>query len=211
MSGSIRKPLKILLALILVVGVMIIAGTRLYKSDALSRKKTNDNIQESKAIFSVRKFMGKKIKLKVTGKLKVPIGILYELHTNDGKLYFQVEKKSGKVIYASIGDIKFRETSAAVINSAAARKIAGKFARLHQEDFKGFGLDANQADYFWPKPTYWTFIWHHQSSSNQSDKFAKVTVDAIAGKVVSFGIGEKDWSSFCLPDKKQAPWRTKQT
>ena len=209
----LNKSLKILLLFLAGLAILFV----LLFNVRQPRKRSNKSdapLANSKNILSKNKaavvrFWHKKIALKTIGHFKVPVGMIYELRSLDKKLYFQVERKTNKVTYASIGDISFRETSEAVINRPDARKIALNFARSHSGEFKGFSLDAKQADYYWPKPTYWTFIWHYRPTSSKNVKFAKVTVDAVTGKVVSFGIGDKDWASFCLPDKKQAPWAGK--
>lgn len=204
-SHVLKKLRQFLLPFLVVIFLMLMLA--LFNKP--KPKRSNAEEKNSRAKTAVARFLRRRIDLKTIAGFKAPIGTIYELRSLDKKFYFQVEKKTAKVTYASIGDIKIRPTTKTLINRIDAQNIALKFARSHSEQFKNFSLDPDQADYFWPKPTYWTVIWRHRSTKGHSGEFAKVTVDAVSGQVVSFGIGSDQWSSFCLPDKKQAPWADK--
>jgi hypothetical protein len=163
-------------------------------------------ITASQAKLAARDFINKKIKLTVTGKLDLPTGRVYEISSSGRQFYFQVSEQSGEVVYASLGEIKSRPVTKATISRRRALKIALSYAKHHSDQFKTFKIAAKQADFFWPKPTYWTFVWNGQPPYHNKTDFAKVTVDALTGKVVSYGIGNRRWAMFCLPDKKQAKW-----
>lgn len=161
-----------------------------------------------KGVAVVSKFMRRDLVLKEVGEFRVPGAVITELVSADKRYYFNVDKETGDVVYADFGGIKMRRFKNEGIGRDAAERIALRYAARHRNEFKDFKLLPEQADYFWPKPTYWTFIWQGEPGSRY--QFAKVTVDNITGEVAAFGVGSLGWSSFCLPDKKQATWATQQ-
>ncbi len=152
--------------------------------------------------------MDKKLDLEILGKFDVPIGTIYEVATTDRDSFFHVLKDSRDVIYADIGGMKMRPAKNEMISRDDALLIAKEYIDSQDIELEGFVLPDKQADFFWPKPTYWTIVWY--ASPDSPFEFAKVTVDAENGKVVAYGKGNDDWSTFCLPDKAQAAWADEQ-
>lgn len=145
----------------------------------------------------VERFAGRRLKLRAPVKLDLPDGAVYEVRSTDSKFYFHVDPRRRAVVYASLGEIEFRQPTESRLDTDQAQAVALGFARQHRRDFKDYRFSPGQAGFQWPKPTYHTFIWDRRRSPD----FAKVTVDAVTGKVVSFGRGNSAWSAFCLPKK----------
>ncbi len=153
---------------------------------------------------SIDRFMDMELELEVLGKFDVPIGTIYEVATEDRDSFFHVLKGSKEVIYADIGGMKMRPAKNGMLTRDDALEIATDYVDAQKIDLNGFILPDEQAEFFWPKPTYWTIVWY--ASPESPYEFAKVTVDAKNGKVVAYGKGNDDWSTFCLPDEAQAAW-----
>lgn len=201
--GQRRRLLKAPALFIIFIIFILTVATLFFDGAAATASK---GVTRSQAKSEINRFMKKKHRLVYMGTLRLPGVSVYEIRSRDKKLYFQVNKRTGEVVYASLGEINFRAASAAAIPRGQASKIAAAFAARHSALFKNLRLSPDQADYYWPKPTYWTFIWKAERRSRYD--FAKVTIDGQTKKVVSFGVGNRNWSMFCLPDKKQAKWAT---
>ena len=167
-----------------------------------SKAKVEESRHWAKA--SIERFVDEKLELEVLGKFDVPIGTVYEVATKDRDFFFHVHERSKEVIYADIGGMKIRPAKNEMITREDAFKIAVEYIGSGEIDLEGFILPDEQADFFWPKPTYWTIVWY--ASPESLYEFAKVTVDAENGNVVAYGKGNDDWSTFCLPDRAQAAW-----
>lgn len=155
---------------------------------------------QAKIFQAAQEFLGKKISLKLLGKTKTPTGLIYELKAEDGA-YLNVRAKDFTVTFANLGQIEKRSL-APVFSYQQAKTKALSWAK-RKPIFKRFKLVKKQVNFDWPKPTYYTVIWQAKDLKTP-DKFAKVTVDLVTGKVVSYGVGNPKWSMFCLPIKVQS-------
>jgi len=185
--------LKVTAVLLLVLLIFTLSGCQ----KRLPNQPLNYQAQLFKAAQS---FLGKKEPLKVLGKTKTPSGLIYELKAKNGA-YLNVRAKDLTVTFANFGEIKKRSLTP-VFNYQQAKAKALSWAKK-KPIFQQFKLVKEQVNFDWPKPTYYTVIWQAKKLKSP-DKFGKVTVDLVTGKVVSYGVGDPKWSMFCLPVKVEA-------
>ena len=180
--------------LALILGLVALGGCR--QAPAKPRL-----LSRAGALIKIEEFFDRQFKLRVLSLTKFPNGPGYEIKELDGPGYFVVDAKNGEIDYGLLEDIKAKD-SGDFIDFNKAEAVARKWALRHPV-FADFRYLKKQADYQWPKSGYYTVIWAGRAPARSSREFAKVTVDLVTGKVVSFGMGDPKWTMFCLPKKKK--------
>lgn len=153
-------------------------------------------IGKDKAFEPILKLLGSRHRLKVLALTKFPTGRGYEIKDLEGPGYFVVDAGSGSVDYALLEDI-VAKTSGLKYNLKDAAGLARKWAAEHRL-WAGLDYSDKQPDFQWPKAGYYTVVWTGDKEKRDR-RFAKVTVDLVTGRVVSFGVGDPRWSMFCMP------------
>lgn len=155
-------------------------------------------IGKDKAFEAIFKVLGSRHRLKILALTKFPTGPGYEIKDLEGPGFFVVDAKSGQVAYAALSDV-VAKTGGLKYNLKDAAGLAKKWAAGNRV-WNGFRYADRQPDYQWPKAGYYTVVW---TSASRDRRFAKVTVDLVTGRVVSFGVGDPRWSMFCVPKPKK--------
>jgi len=153
-------------------------------------------IGKDKAFEPIFKLLGARHRLKILALTKFPTGPGYEIKDLEGPGFFVVDARSGQVAYAALTDV-VAKTGGLKYSLKDAAGLAGKWAAEHRF-WAGFHYSDRQPDYQWPKAGYYTVVWTGDKEKRDR-RFAKVTVDLVTGRVVSFGVGDPRWSMFCVP------------
>lgn len=113
------------------------------------------------------------------------------------KSYLHLSPLTGKIVYANLGDTNEKSPVEQNVLITAKRK-ALKFADNNKELFDGyrFAESGRRIGVDWPKKGYITYVWQNTKDPNY---FIKVTLEATSLEIVSFGRGNINWTSFCLP------------
>lgn len=114
------------------------------------------------------------------------------------KSYLHLSPLTGKIVYASLGDINEKKPVGRM-KLSIAKNQALEFSSRNEDFFDGYRFveGGKKIGVDWPKNGYITYVW--QNIKND-DRFIKITIDASNLEIVSFGKGSINWTSFCLPD-----------